>query len=255
MSHLHAPLVAVALLAAWPASAAPRARLAVAAAANLRPAIERLGEAFEGARPDVEVAVTYGASGSLHAQITAGAPFDAFFSADRETAAALAATGAAEREVVYAIGALVVWVPHGSPLDVERDGLRALARPEAGKVAIANPATAPYGRAAVEALRTAGAWEAVRPRVVLGESAAQAAQFAHSGAAGAALVPRSLALLPALAGGGRAFPVPEGDHRPIEQAAVVLTRSRSPELARAFLAFARGERGRALLAAAGYGLP
>ncbi len=237
------------------AGAEPRRPLAVAAAANLRPTIDAVARAFEAERSDAEVRVTYGASGTLHAQIAAGAPFDVFLSADREAPRALVAAGLASGEAVYAIGQLVVWVPHGSPLDLARDGLGALAGPGVRRVAIPNPALAPYGRAAVQALEDAGALDAVRPKLVLGESVAQTAHFARAGAADAAFVSRSLALLPALAGAGRAVPVPSRAHAPIEQSAVLLGRARSPELARAFLAFLRGEKGRALLAAAGYGLP
>jgi molybdate transport system substrate-binding protein len=246
------PVLALALLVPALGAAAPRPSLAVAAAANLRPALETLARAFEAERPGVEVRVTFGASGTLHAQIVAGAPFDVFFSADRASPRALVAEGLAEREEVYALGRLVLWVPNGSPLDLARDGLAALARPGVRRVAIPNPALAPYGRAAEAALRAGGVWEAVRPKLVLGESVAQTAQFAHSGAADAAFVPRSLALLPALAAAGRAVDVP---HPPVEQGAAVLARARDPALARAFLAFVRGEKGRALLAAAGYGLP
>jgi molybdate transport system substrate-binding protein len=237
------------------AGAAPRRPLAIAAAANLRPTIDAVARAFEAERSDAEVRVTYGASGTLHAQIVAGAPFDVFLSADRDSPRALVAAGLASGEVVYAIGQLTVWVPHGSRLDLARDGLAALARPEVRRVAIPNPALAPYGRAAIAALEHAGALDAVRPKLVLGESVAQAAQFAHSGSADAAFVPRSLALLPALAGAGRAVPVPPRAHAPIEQSAILLGRARSPALARAFLSFLRGEKGRALLAEAGYGLP
>ncbi len=246
------PVLALALLVPALGVAAPRPSLAVAAAANLRPALDTLARAFEAERPGVEVRVTFAASGTLHAQIVAGAPFDVFFSADRASPRALAAEGLAEREEIYALGRLAVWVPNGSPLDLARDGLAALARPGVRRVAIPNPALAPYGRAAEAALRAAGVWEAVRPKLVLGESVAQTAQFAHSGAADAAFVPRSLALLPALAAAGRAVDVP---HPPVEQGAAVLARARDPALARAFLAFVRGEKGRALLTAAGYGLP
>jgi molybdate transport system substrate-binding protein len=249
------PLLALAVLLPALASAAPRRPLAVAAAANLRPTLDAVARAFEAERPDAEVRVTYGASGTLHAQIVAGAPFDLFLSADRDSPRALVAAGLARDEAVYAIGQLALWVPNGSGLDLARDGLAALARPEVRKVAIPNPAYAPYGRAAVAALEDAGVWSAVRRKIVLGESVAQTAQLAHSGAADAAFVPRSLALLPALAGAGRAVAVPARAHPPIEQSAVALARARDPALARAFLSFLRGEKGRALLAEAGYGLP
>jgi molybdate transport system substrate-binding protein len=255
MAQPRAAVLALALLLPALGGAAPRRTLAVAAAANLQPTLDAVARAFEAERQGVEVRVTFGASGTLHAQILAGAPFDVFFSADRASPRALVAAGLAAGEEVYALGRLAVWVPNGSPLDLARDGLGALAHPEVRRVAMPNPALAPSGRAAEAALREAGIWEAVRPKLVLGESVAQTAQFAHSGAADAAFVPRSLALLPALAAAGRAVAVSARAHPAIEQSAVVLARARDPELARAFLAFARGEKGRALLAEAGYGLP
>lgn len=252
-----AVLVAALLLAALPAGAAagPRRALAVAAAANARPALVEIARAFEAERPDVEVRLTFAASGTLYAQLLGGARFDVFFSADRDYPAKLVAAGLGEGEVVYAVGQLVLWVPHGSRLDLAKDGLAALARPEVRHVALANPALAPYGRAAVAALRDAGVLAAVEPKLVVGESVAQAAQFAHSGAADAAFVPRSLSLLPELASAGNAFPVPGGGHPPLEQSALLLSHGRAPDLARALLAFVRGEKGRAILARAGYGLP
>ena len=230
--------------------------LTVAAASNLKPVLDAAERAFEAGRPGADVAVTYGGSGALVAQIRAGAPFDLFLSADREYPASLVEVGLAraEDEVVYALGALAVWVPRGSPLDVEGKGLAALADPAARRIAIANPKVAPYGRAARAALDAAGVLAAVEDRLVLGQNVSQAARFAESGAADAAVLPVSLTRLPALAG-GRAARVPPSLHPPVEQSGIVLSRARDPALARAFLAFLREEKGRAILAEWGYALP
>jgi molybdate transport system substrate-binding protein len=257
MARLLPPLAAAALLAGLaaplPAVAAART-LSIAAAANLKPAMDELERSFEAANPGVDVAVTAGASGAFFAQVRNGAPFDLLFSADREYPAKLVGEGLGGGEVVYAVGRLVVWTPGGSPIDVARRGLRALADPAVRRIAVANPAIAPYGRAAMAALEAAGVLEDVRERLVLGQSVAQAAQFAASGAADAALLPASLALAPALAG-GRVHPVPPGTYPRLEQSAVVLSRARDPSLAREFLAFVTGPAGRELLARAGYDLP
>ena len=247
------PVLALALLVPALGVAAPRPSLAVAAAANLRPALDTLARAFEAERPGVEVRVTFAASGTLHAQIVAGAPFDVFFSADRASPRALAAEGLAEREEVYALGRLAVWVPNGSPLDLARDGLAALARPGVRRVAIAEPRAR-----AVRARRRGGAAR----RGGLGGGPAEARprrERRADGAVRALPAPRTRRScrarsrsLPALAAAGRAVDVP---HPPVEQGAAVLARARDPALARAFLAFVRGEKGRALLTAAGYGLP
>jgi molybdate transport system substrate-binding protein len=254
----HPPLALV--LAALAVAAAPRpapAReggrtLAVAAAASLKTAAEELERAFEAERPGVDLVLTLGASGQLFARIRNGAPFDLFLSADREYPAKLVEARLGADERVYAVGRLAAWTPPGSGLDLERRGLAALADPAVRRVAIANPATAPFGRAAEAALRAAGVHEAVREKLVLGASAGQAAQFATTGAADVALLPYSLTFEDALSG-GRVTLVPEALHPRIEQSGVVLAAARAPDLARAFLAFLAGEKGRAILAKYGYG--
>ena len=257
------------LAAAAPARPAPAGRgsagpsrpgavtpLAVAAAANLEPVLPELEAGFEAAHPGVDVRITVGASGSFFAQIRNGAPFDVFLSADAEYPRKLVEAGLGRKEdvAVYATGELVVWAPASSTLDLERRGLAALADPALRKLAVANPALAPYGRAAEAALRAAGVLAAVKGRLVLGESVAQAAQFAQSGAADAALVPRSLTFAPALRD-GKILPVPEGSHPPLPQAALPLAGAREPGLARAFVAFVAGPQGRAVLGRWGYGPP
>ncbi len=253
----HAALLLPLLLASAPARAeAPRRTLTVAAAANLKLAAEALKAGFEAAQPGVEVALTLGASGALFAQVQNGAPFDLFLSADRDYPARVVAAGLARAsdERVYAIGTLVAWLPPGSTVPLATRGLAALADPAVRRIAIANPAVAPFGRAAEQALRAAGVHDAVRPKLVLGTSAAQAAQFATTGAADVALLPASLAVGAALAG-GTAWPVPAALSPGVEQSGVVLAASRDPALARAFLAFVTGEPGRAILARSGYGVP
>jgi molybdate transport system substrate-binding protein len=234
----------------------PRKIIGVAAAANLKVAAVALKQAFEAAHPGVEVAFTFGASGTFFAQLQNGAPFDLFLSADREYPARVIAArlAAAQDERVYALGRLVVWLPRGSALDVEARGLAALADPAVKRVAIANPAVAPFGRAAEAALRAAGVYERVREKLVLGTSVSQAAQFATSGAADVALLPWSLTFGKELAG-GRTVPLPDSLHPPIEQSGIVLASAREPALARAFLAFLTSEPGRAILAKHGYGTP
>jgi molybdate transport system substrate-binding protein len=250
-------LLASLLLAAAPAlPQEARKTVAVAAAANLRNAAEELEKAFEAERPGVDVAMTFGASGAFFAQIQNGAPIDVFLSADREYPAKVVAAGlaAAADERTYAFGRLVAWLPPGSTLDLERKGLSALTEPAVKRIAIANPAVAPFGRATESALRSGGVWDAVKDRLVLGTSAAQAAQFATTGAADVAFLPCSLTFGEALRAGKIVF-VPEALYPRIEQSGVVLSAAREPALARAFLAFLVGEQGRAILARYGYGLP
>ncbi len=251
-------LAAAALLIASPrAGAAPSRRtLSVAAASNLKSAIEELRRGFEAERPGTKVAVTLGASGSFFAQIRNGAPFDVFFSADVEYPRRLADAGLGRREdeAVYAFGKLVIWAPRGSPIDLAGKGVAALADPAVKKLAIANPALAPYGRAAEAALDAAGLRAAVKDRLVFGQDVSQAAHFARSGAADAAFIPLSIALSRELRD-GKILTVPPSTYPPQEQAAIVLSAAREPELAREFLRYVTGPKGREILSACGYALP
>ncbi len=246
--------LALALLLVAPAPA--HTTVVVAAAANLKAAAVELKQAFEAVRPDVEVALTFGASGTLFAQAQNGAPFDLFLSADRELPARLIAAGLASAadERTYGFGQLVAWLPPGSTIDLEHRGLAALASPEVKRVAIANPAVAPFGRVAMTALERAGVAAAVKEKLVLGTSVAQAAQFASAGAADVALLPRSLTLGPGLRE-GRVVPVPASLAPPLAQSGLVLAGAREPMLARAFLDFLTGEKGRAILSRYGYAPP
>ncbi len=250
-------LLLLALLAAAPALAREAKRpLTVAAAANLRTAAEELKKAFEADNPGVAVGLTFGASGTFFAQIQNGAPFDVFLSADREYPAKVIAArlGAGTDERIYALGRLVAWLPPGSRVDLERRGLAALADPAVRKIAIANPAVAPFGRATERALEAAGIHDAVKEKLVLGTSVAQTAQFATTGAADVAFLPHSLTFGKELAGGAVFF-VPEALYPRIEQSGIVLGTAKDPALARAFLAFLTGAEGRAILGRYGYGLP
>ena len=208
-------------------AAAPEARLRVAAAASLKPVLDELVPAFAAKRAGVRIEVVPSASGTLLSQIENGAPFDVFLSADMDLPRRAAERGFARGEDVfaYAAGTLVLWVPKDSPLDLEKDGVEALRPASAGKVAIANPAHAPYGRAARAAIETAGLEEALEGRLVLGENIAQAAQFAETGAAGAAFLAKSTARLPAMVEKGRFLEVPKALYWAIEQGGVPLSKA------------------------------
>jgi molybdate transport system substrate-binding protein len=246
----------LALLVRGPAAADGERNLTVAAAANLKIAAEELKEAFEAEQPGVEVAVTFGASGAFFAQIQNGAPFDVFLSADREYPAKVVAAGlgAAADERVYAVGRLVAWLPPGSTVDLEGKGLAALADPAVRRIALANPAVAPFGRATEAALVAAGVHGAVKEKLVLGTSVAQAAQFATTGAADVSFLPYALTFSPELSG-GKIVPVSDALYPKVEQSGIVLEAAKDPALARAFLGFVTGEKGRAILSKYGHGLP
>src|ERR1035438_1567413 len=144
--------------------------LLVAAAADLSSALQELSAGYE-KKTGVRIKVSFGASGALTQQIQNGAPFDIFFSADMDYPRQLISAGAADEATLrqYAVGKLVLWVPADSSLDVEHKGMNILLDPSVKKIAIANPQHAPYGRAAVAALKHAGAYDRVADRLVQGE--------------------------------------------------------------------------------------
>lgn len=205
----------------------PRPAL-VAAASDLSFALEEIGTRFtqeEGPR----VEIVLGSSGTLSRQIHEGAPFELFLSADEAYVDRLHAAGLTrDRGTLYATGRLALFAPTGSPLDVG-EGLEGLARlVESGGVArfaIANPEHAPYGRAAEQALRRHGLWDALRPALVVGENVSQAAQFAVTGQAVGGLIAYSLATAPPLRARGRFALIPEADHEPLRQRMVLLARA------------------------------
>lgn len=231
------------------ASSAHAEKVTIAAAADLRYAMDELVTAFKDANAGAEVEVIYGSSGKFHAQIQQGAPFDLFFSADIAFPRELAKAGLAASEVTpYARGRLVLW---SATLDAGVLSLERLADPHITRVAIASPKHAPYGKRAVEVLEASGLMKQVEPKLVYGESVAQAAQFVQTGNAQVGLIALSLTKGPAMA--GKPFwLVPEALHQPLEQAFIVTKRAHSNALARRFAAFATSERGKAILTRHGF---
>src|SRR5215472_11403048 len=219
------------------------AKLTVAAAADLNFAMEEVARQYRATHPDVELAIAYGSSGNFHAQIRNGAPFDIFLSADVDYARRLATSPA--DVFPYAEGRIVVWVPGGSPLDPAT----ALRAPTLRRLAIANPDHAPYGRAALTALRGMGLYDTLRPKLVLGENIAQTFQFVQSGAADAGIVALSLALAPKARGEGRYWEIPQSLYPKLEQGGVILHDSAA---ARALRDRLLSDEGRRVLAQYGF---
>jgi len=233
------------------------ARVRIAAASDLRFAMDELVAKWSSANPGIEVEPLYGSSGTFFAQISEGAPFDIFFSADAEYPRELEKAGLAMAGTtrLYAVGRIVVWVPVSSTLDVASRGLEALTDASVHKVAIANPEHAPYGKAAVAAMKSAGVYEAVKTKLVLGENVSQAAQFVESGSADAGVIALSFAVAPTLTDKGRYAIVPIESYPRLEQGAVVLDAAADADAARAFLDFVLGPDGRAVLDRYGFLLP
>jgi len=179
-------------------------QLSIAAAADLKFALDDLVKEFEGKNPATKVNVTYGSSGNFFAQFQSGAPFDLFFSADIEYPRKLAEKGmGADNVFLYAIGRIVIWVLKDSHLAVDKLGIKVLLEPSVHKIAVANPEHAPYGRAAVAALKALNVYEQVASRLVYGENIAQTAQFVQSGAADVGVLALSLAVAPQMRDAGR----------------------------------------------------
>lgn len=227
----------------------------VAAAADLEFALEDLTAQYA-KQTGKQVKVSYGSSGNFFAQIQSGAPFDLFMSADIAYARKLEDAGSAEPGTLYqyAFGRIVIWMPENARVDLANVGWKALLEPSVEKIAIANPEHAPYGRAAVAALRNAGIYDQVRSKLVYGENIAQAAQFIVSGNAQAGIIALSLGASPAMRTGKR-WEIPANMHPPIEQAAVILKSAKDKEGARAFLAFVKSSAGRRILESYGFNLP
>jgi molybdate transport system substrate-binding protein len=230
--------------------------LAIAAAADLRFALDDLVKEFEAKHPATKVNITYGSSGNFFAQFQSGAPFDLFFSADIAYPQKLAEKGlGADNVFLYAIGRIVVWVPKDSPVAVDKLGINALLEPSVRKIAVANPEHAPYGRAAVAAIKALNVYDRVASRLVYGENIAQTAQFVQSGAAEVGILALSLAVAPQMRDAGRFWQVPLDAYPRMEQGGIILKSSRNLEAARAFRDFVLGEHGREVLGHYGFYLP
>jgi len=230
--------------------------LVVAAAADLSTALKEIGDGYE-KKTGVKVKLSFGASGALTQQIQNGAPFDLFFSADMDYPHQLIAAGDADGASLYqyAVGRLVLWVPADSSVDLQHLGMNALLDPSVKKIAIANPQHAPYGRAAVAALKHAGVYDRVSDRLVLGENVAQAAQFVESGNAQAGFVALAHALAPGMSSKGKYWEVPAEFYPPLAQGAVVLAHSQHKKEAAEFLEYIKTKEATELLKKYGFTLP
>ena len=236
------------LIALAPAKAWAQAGPLIAAASDLTGALPRIAEAYRraGGGP---VRLTFGSSGALTRQIEAGAPFEVFLSAEASLVQRLAAAGRAEGPGrIYGQGRLALFARNGSAVRAAAgtsELVRALKDSRLRRLAIANPDHAPYGRAAREVLKALSVWDLAAPRLVLGDSAAQAARFALTGGADAGLLPLSLVLGPELAPAGAYARVDPVLHAPLVQTAVLL-QGASRE-ARAFFDFLGAPQARAVL--------
>lgn len=220
----------------------------IAVAANFTEPVKEIGQGFEKATGH-KLLLSFGATGQFYAQIAQGAPFEILVSADQATPAKAIAQGLAEpgTAFTYAVGKLVLFSKTPGLVSGEatlKDGKFA-------KLAIANPATAPYGAAGVETMQKLGVYEALQPKIVQGNSIAQAFQFVDTGNAEVGFVALSQVVM---VSGDSRWVVPQALYAPIAQDAVLLKPGAGSEAARAFLQYLKGPEARRVIERFGYGL-
>ena len=235
------------------AQSAQAEKLTIAAAADLKFAMDEIVATFTKSNPGDALNVIYGSSGKFHTQIQQGAPYDMYFSADIAFPRELAKAGLAASEVKpYAMGRIVLW---SSTQDASKMTLDSLTDPKVVRIAIANPKHAPYGKRAEEALRAAGVWEKVEPKLVYGENIAHAAQFVQTGNAQVGIIALALAVNPELASKGRYWLVPDILHNPLEQAFIITRRAAGNALATRFADYMGSTTARTVMTRFGFVLP
>ena len=227
-------------------------KFTIAAASDLRFALNDVIEIYRAQHPEHTFEVIYGSSGKMSTQIFNGAPYDLFFSADISFPERLQAAGfTATEPAVYAIGRIVIW---SNTLDASRLTLQDLAHESIRRIAIAQPAHAPYGLRAQEAMQAAGVWDKVQGKLVFGENIAHTAQMVESGAAEVGIIALSLAKFPTLAQHGHHL-IDDALHQPLTQGYVVTRRGGGKPAVLNFARFMETEVAHAVMERYGFVLP
>jgi molybdate transport system substrate-binding protein len=227
--------------------------ITVAVASNFATTARELADHFT-RQSEVPVRLSYGSTGKLYAQIVNGAPFDVFLAADVERPRLLEESGhsVAGMRFTYATGSLVVWSADAGLSG--RDCRDVLLNGDFRHLALANPITAPYGKAARDVLTHLQLWDTAYRRIVFGENIAQALQFTATGNATLGFIAKSQTLRPALPAATCSWQVPESMHDPIEQQLVLLSRAADNTGAKQFLEFIRSPAAHEIIIAQGYGV-
>jgi len=235
---------------AVPASTAAPITLTVSAAADLNDVFPEIGKLWE-QETGHRVTFNLGSTGQLAQQIERGAPVDLFAAANKTFVEDLDDQGLvlSNSKALYGVGRLTLWQQQEGNLEIQT--LEDLMQPEVKRVAIANPDHAPYGVAAREALQSAGLWEAIQPKLVLGENIRQTQQYAEAGNVEVAIAALSISVERP----GTWVLVPEELHNPLEQMLAVPKSAPHPEEAKQFAAFINGDKGRPLMQKYGFVLP
>jgi molybdate transport system substrate-binding protein len=228
-------------------------KITIAAAADLKFAMDEIVSTYKKTNSADEIDVVYGSSGKFQTQIQQGAPYDLYFSADISFPRELAKNGFAASEVKpYAVGRIVLW---SASLDASKMTLDSLTDPKITRIAIANPQHAPYGKRAEEALRASGLWDKVEPKLVYGENIAHTAQFVQTGNAQVGVIALSLAVNPELAGKGGYWLIPDKLHAPLEQGFIITKQAAGNALAKRFAEYMGSKPARAVMSKYGFVLP
>ncbi|HRE18089.1 MAG TPA: molybdate ABC transporter substrate-binding protein [Rhodocyclaceae bacterium] len=228
-------------------------KITIAAASDLKFALDEIVSSFRKANPGDEIEVVYGSSGKLQTQIQQGAPYDLYFAADIAYARSLQQAGFAESAPeTHAFGRIVLW---SATLDARQLTLENLTDPTITRIAIANPRHAPYGKRAMEALQAAGVWEKIQSKLIYGENIAHTAQFVQTGNAQVGIIALALVLNPELAGKGGYWLIPEKLHAPLEQGFIITRRAAGNALARRFAAYMHDQATRSVMRRYGFLLP
>lgn len=228
-------------------------KITIAAAADLKYAMDEIVAGFNKGHSGMEVQVVYGSSGKFFTQIQQGAPYDIYFSADIGYPRELAKKGFTASAVIpYSLGRIVLWSNSKSAAKLT---LTDLADPGISRIAIANPKHAPYGMRAEEALRSAGLWDKLQTKLVYGENIAHTAQFIQTGNAQIGIIALSLSLNPELAKKGGYYLIPETLHQPLEQGYVITKRGADKSLAKIFADYMGSKQARRVMTKYGFVLP
>ena len=228
-------------------------KITIAAAADLKFAMDEIVTGFNRSHSDDQIQAVYGSSGKFQTQIQQGAPYDLYFSADIAYPRELAKQGQAASEVKpYAVGRIVLW---SAEMDASKMTLASLVDPKITKIAIANPKHAPYGKRAEEALRSAGLWEKLQQKLVFGENISQAAQYVQSGNAQTGILALSLVLNPELSKKGGYYLIPDSMHNRLEQGFIITKRGADKPLAKQFAEYMGSKQARAVMMKYGFVLP
>lgn len=227
--------------------------LNIAAAADLKFALEDIKTVYVAAHPDDRVNLTFGSSGKLSTQIGQGAPFDLFFSADIQYPKQLVEAKQATSDVKpYALGRIVLW---SNTVEASKLTLEDLKDGKFKHIALADPSHAPYGKRAEEALTASKLWDTLKPKLVYGENIAQTAQFVESGNADIGIIALSLALNPALSKQGGYHLIDDKLHEPLEQAFVITAYGKDNTAAQRFADYMQHPEARKVMVKYGFVLP